>query len=73
MNTQVIADTEAYIITELDSNESWLLARIELCNGTLCIIKGHETRLYKTRGRFEQAWSVVMAQIKDNGWSKVIA
>lgn len=73
MNTQVIADTEAYIITDLQTNESWLLARVELCNGTFLIIRGLETRLYRTRHRFDQAWLDMMQTIKVMRWSKELA
>ena len=73
MNTQVVYNTEAYVVTDLVSNESWLLARVELCNGTCLIIRGKTTRLYQTRRRFEQAWGAMLDEVEKHGWSRVIA
>lgn len=73
MNTQVVGNTEAYIVTDTVANESWMLAGVEFCNGTFCIIRGRETRLYKTRRGFSQAWQGIMHTINLNGWEKVIA
>lgn len=73
MNAQIVYDTEAYIVTDLATNESWLLARVELCNGTACIIRGRETRLYKTTRRCMQAWRAIMDEVQAHGWSKILA
>ena len=70
MYTQVICKIEAYTITDHDTYESWLLSAVEFCNGTFAIIKGNETRLYKTRRRFVQAWHDMMVTINVLGWTK---
>lgn len=68
MNAPLVYEREAYTVTDLVSHETWLLARVRLCNGTLLILNGEQTRMYASERRCRQAWDALLGVAKERGW-----